>query len=472
MISDADLEPLVGPWLRRQVVAAVMNLIIVAVLIAALQYNLGWSWQAWIHRIGPLKLFAIWALSFLPGWLFVRFLGQRAAALWWEFVLYLHRLGVDEPQYLPEPPPDSSYHGLWLKAGGDQQPKAGTIYQEKFDSYFGKSVSRIGTEGTTGAVRAETLFPVFLTTAIFAVAWTAVLWDTSFVSNPSGPTDMLKFGFLGAYSFIIQMLMRRFFQSDLKASAYASAVLRVSVVAILITVVHQIPALKERPNVEAVVAFIIGFFPLVGMQALQRVTATALRAAVPSLNPAYPLNQIDGLNVWYEARLLEEGIEDMENLATANLVDIILHTHVPVGRLIDWVDQAHLYQHLDRMERTFLERFRARRNGAGGNEPSGKLGSEPGGNGQATQNVSPEGTHGFREGSRMRHCLRTLGIRTATDLLKVASAGGDATSLVQWMDARGLDGEAIRTLSLILDKEPGLNPVWNWQDGAARRRLQ
>jgi hypothetical protein len=455
-------------WLGRQVVALVMNLIIAGVLIAALQYNLGWSWHAWIHRIGPLKLFAIWALSFLPGWLFVRFLGHRAAALWWDFVLYLHRLGVDEPQYLPEPPEGSGYHRQWVEAHG--QPGAGSIYKEKFDSYFGKSVSDMTTKAATGVVKAETLFPVFLTTAIFAVAWTAVLWDTSFATTPSGPADMLKFGFLGAYSFIIQMLMRRFFQSDLKASAYASAVLRVSVVAILIAVVHQIPALKDRPDVEAVVAFIVGFFPLVGMQALQRVAASALRAAVPSLNPAYPLNQIDGLNVWYEARLLEEGIEDMENLATANLVDVILHTHVPVGRLIDWVDQAHLYQHLDRSERTFLERRRAQRNGARADGASSMTGSGAG-NEETAQSLSPEGEQGFREGSRMRHCLRTLGIRTATDLLKVVRADKGPDPLIAEMKARGVDAQAIRPLAIVLDQEPALNSVWNWQQGAAPRRV-
>jgi len=128
--KDDDDQEGAGPWLRRQVVAAVMNLIVVVVLIAALAYNLGWSWQAWIHRIGPLTLFAIWALSFLPGWLFVRFLGQRAGALRREFVIYLHRLGVDEPQYLPKPPLDSGYYRQWLQAGGDRQPKTkagGTI---------------------------------------------------------------------------------------------------------------------------------------------------------------------------------------------------------------------------------------------------------------------------------------------------------------------------------------------------------
>ena len=167
---------------------------------------------------------------------------------------------------------------------------------------------------------------------------------------------MLKFGFLGAYAFIIQMLVRRYFQSDLRASAYASSVVRIFVVTIVVAVVYQLPGLQNNPRWEAVAAFVVGFFPIVGMQALQHLAATVLRTVVPSLSSPYPLDQIDGLNVWYEARLLEEGIEDMQNLTTTNLVDVLLHTHVPVGRLIDWIDQAHLYQHLDRTELNRKER--------------------------------------------------------------------------------------------------------------------
>ncbi len=32
----------------------------------------------------------------------------------------------------------------------------------------------------------------------------------------------------------------------------------------------------------------------------------------------------------------------MQNLTTMNLVDVILHTRVPAGRLVDWIDQAFL----------------------------------------------------------------------------------------------------------------------------------
>jgi hypothetical protein len=61
-----------------------------------------------------------------------------------------------------------------------------------------------------------------------------------------------------------------------------------------------------------------------------------------SATSEYPLDQLDGLNLWYEARLTEEGVEDMQNLTTMSLVDVMLHTRVPPGRLVDWVDQAFL----------------------------------------------------------------------------------------------------------------------------------
>ena len=40
-----------------------------------------------------MSAFVVWALTFIPGWLLVRFLDRRAGALWDEYVLNLHRLG-------------------------------------------------------------------------------------------------------------------------------------------------------------------------------------------------------------------------------------------------------------------------------------------------------------------------------------------------------------------------------------------
>jgi len=354
---------------------------------------------------------------------------------------------------------NSQFYTEWFNDNGVLLAHRPNIYRQKFDAYYGKSVSG-SNHGEGSPVRIETLFPVFLLTATLAVCWTALLWDPSFISSPTTVWDVLKFGFLGAYSFIIQMLIRRFFQSDLRPSAYASAMLRIVVVLILVAALHQvIPPGNVRT--EAVVAFVIGFFPLVGMQALQRTAAALLRAFVPTLNPAYPLNQIDGLSVWYEARLLEEGIEDMQSLATANFVDVILHTRVPVGRLVDWVDQAHLYLHLDRIERGWLERRfpMSRENGDGSVQPVA--------HGSVTATS--------RAGTRTRTALRQLGIRKATDLLKAfppdkinpdspPPADSGWAAHLRALAKGGLDLNQVRSIVRVLHSAPSpLAPIWNWQ---------
>jgi hypothetical protein len=242
------------------------------------------------------------------------------------------------------------------------------------------------------------------------------------------------------------------------------------VVLILVSALYQILP-EGDPRGAAVIAFVIGFFPLAGMQAIQRSAATVLRVAVPSLSPPYPLNQIDGLSVWYEARLLEEGIEDMQSLATANFVDVILHTRVPVGRLVDWVDQAHLYLHLDRLEGTWRERKNA------------KTGADP----QAASTVPAVAvgsvTASSRAGSKTRTALRQFGIRRATDLLKAfppdcVDPGRRLAPGSPWQkhlaDAAtgGLDQAQLRTIVRVLAEEPSLAPVWNWQMRGVRRCVQ
>ena len=338
---------------------------------------------------------------------------------------------------LPRPPEASQFFDEWRAATGQQQSQENTIYRQKFNAYYGKSVADAAMGGGDFAVRSETLFPVFLATAVFATGWTTVLWDTNFVTEAANVWDVLKFAFLGAYVFIVQSLMRRFFQSDLRPSAYASAILRIVVALLSMTALYQIigPRYDQEQEIVAAVAFGVGIFPIIALQALERLASTVLRVIVPHLTPEYPLDQLDGLNVWYESRLLEEGIEDMQNLATANLVDVILHTRVPVGRLVDWIDQAHLYLHLDRSERGAREARRARK-----------------------------GHH--REGTKAREALRQIGVRTATDLLKAFPRDDlDASDdhALEHLEAAGLGKGQIHMLVQVLDENTDLAPVWNWQ---------
>ena len=133
-----------GYGLRRVWGNLCMNAIVALVLVLA------W-WLAWPPlQVRPqagvlsLEVFAVWSLSFLPGWLYIRFLGQRAGALWDEYVLNLHRLRWDNPRHLPKPPVNSDFYAEWLGDGGTLLAHRSNIYQQKFDAYYGKSVSRSG----------------------------------------------------------------------------------------------------------------------------------------------------------------------------------------------------------------------------------------------------------------------------------------------------------------------------------------
>jgi hypothetical protein len=422
----------VATWMNVLIALTAFGTLILAEVLPASAFPPREDWA-----IGALKLFALWCFAFVPGWLYVRFLGLRAGVLWAEYVLSLHRLGWDARDQLPAPPPGSS-------AVHDPGPVAESrrnIYRQKFDAYYGRRVSDSATKDADDedfTVSVETLFPVFLCTAVLSVGWAAVLWDPSFVVSADGPWDALKFGFLGAYAFGITMLIRRFFQSDLRPSAYAGVVLRIILVLLIVVVLHQLFAIGSTgpslSSTEMVTAFFIGFFPLVGLQAIQRVSSKALHVVVPQLSPDYPLDQLDGLNVWYEARLTEEGVEDMQNLTTMNLVDVILHTRVPVGRLVDWVDQAFLLIHLEPVDRKLLSEHR-------------KTGT-------------CEDDWHQRSGVATRIALRRVGIRTATDLLK---AMPDTDNLSTAIANSGLDVDQLRLLVTVLKQEEGLVPIQNWE---------
>ena len=344
--------------LRRQAASLLVLLIVVLPLIYVLLAPFVQLPAA--LRLEPttwVRVFTAITLAFFPGWLFIRFISTRGPALWNEYVVNLHRLGVDDWKYLPPPPRNSEYYKRWAQArkshhlpvkvarhrsrgrATDQARRDATIYQEKFDAYYGRGMSR--TLAAARRVNTETLFPLFLLTAALAVGWTAILYGGRFLAEPADALpDVLAYGFAGAYLFNLQTLIRRFFQADLKASAYASAFNRMVTVLIIVTVIHQLPLMHVQ--YEAATAFIIGFFPLAGLQAVRRIASKGLHAAVPSLQSNYPLSELDGLNLWYETRLVEEGIEDIQELVSASIVDVLLHTRVPVARLVDWLDQAHL----------------------------------------------------------------------------------------------------------------------------------
>ena len=65
---------------------------------------------------------------------------------------------------------------------------------------------------------------------------------------------------------------------------------------------------------------------------------------------------VDGITLWDEYRLEEEGIENVQNLATADLITLALKTHFNFRTLLDWVDQAVLIDRMDSKAITLREK--------------------------------------------------------------------------------------------------------------------
>ncbi|MGH2706134.1 MAG: hypothetical protein ACRDJ4_13910 [Actinomycetota bacterium] len=323
-------------------------------------------------RMFLVKMAAFVLLSFLPGWLYLQFVRHRAPSLYDEYVLNLFRLHIDEFRNLPMPPKHTTYFPQWQGDHEDLKRETGSstkdnLYRKKFEIVFGRAAvstysvihEEEGRERPSFWERTDAFSPVLLATVVLALGWALILQPELVAAvnlfpglqlsgRPRIPNEILIFGFLGAYSFILQDLIRRYFRADLKAGAYVSAAVRIVVVALLVFALHQVWASETGSSQEAAFAFLVGFFPLSGLQALRELVARPLGRVIPSFRVKHPLHELEGLNIWYEARLSEEGIEDMQNLVSANLVDLLLSTRVPVTRMTDWIDQACLRLHLPR----------------------------------------------------------------------------------------------------------------------------
>jgi len=382
------------------------------------------------------KIFVILFFSLLPGWLYWQFIRTKGKTLEDEYVLNLHRLHIDNDDNLPEPPRRSIFYSRWYDAQGEKSGEE-SIYEKKYQALFGTSDSTL----SLAALRSENVWPVAVATVIISVGWIlvvkpgAVSTMPDLTSSPDSspiPFAPFCFAFLGAYFYIMQMLVRRYFQNDLKTAAYINATMRIVIVILLVWVVDlllQQQAVKVDIASRKAVAFVIGVFPYVGWQALQALIKLPFKYAVPALRQKHPLSDLDGLNIWYESRLLEEGIEDMQNLATANLVEVILNTRIPVDRLIDWVDQSLLYLHLGK---------------------------------------------GDEKDDSVRGKLRRFGIRTATDLDEALNS--EDTELVGRLkyllnEDKKKEPSILRCIQATFKDEPNLYHVRQWK-GFADRALK
>jgi len=155
--------------------------------------------------------------------------------------------------------------------------------------------------------------------------------------------------FVGVTIFNYGHILRRLYLWDLTPHVFWNAVYRVWLVFAVAVVVSSAASLfgteDKRHTFTHAAFFFLGFIiNSTLLKFLERAQQYfhSKRAKAQDL----PLSLIQGISFWHEYRLEEEGIENVQNLATCDVVELALNTRYNLRTLLDWVDQAILVHRL------------------------------------------------------------------------------------------------------------------------------
>jgi hypothetical protein len=326
------------------------------------------------YQLIALRSAILVTVCLLPAVMWFLFIAARKASLLNGFLANLYRLG------LLAPAPRSASASPAADPAHDQRLMS---YLQKFESVYGrlppsardsvlkKGISPYKASDVTSPIGQSTTVPVMLSTILIALGWLVTLPPAQVphtITNASSwaraiePTATpVTLAFLGAYFFSLQMLFRRYVRNDLGGSAYVAVSMRI-VLAVIGTWVVMVASLQLGLATEGqllVIGFVIGVFPQVAWQIIQTAFSKTINFIhLKSMESDLPLSDLDGLTVWHEARLQEEDIENIPNMATTDLVELFINTRFPPERIIDWVDQAILYTQLGAENKGFRDVLR------------------------------------------------------------------------------------------------------------------
>ena len=176
----------------------------------------------------------------------------------------------------------------------------------------------------------------------------------------------VAFGFLGAYVYSIGQLIRSYFTVDLTPNSFVAASIRIIMASLLtlvfsfgfsiILVSHGKGEMHERMlALLPVFGFFFGYFPSRALMGIERLTARYFGSLIQE--PGYdstPVNKVSGMNMTHAHRLEREGIDNMENLAASDAMEIALRTGFVYQQVVSWIGEARLRVHFgDDDYRTF-----------------------------------------------------------------------------------------------------------------------
>jgi hypothetical protein len=243
--------------------------------------------------------------------------------------------------------------------------------REVLAKYGARMEEAYASEGVNSRLLPARRSPLLLATLVIALGWTLTLLNADLGAGAGSPSGLfslfepdrsaITFGFLGAYFYALGTIFRGYVRKDLLPKAYTHVTVRIFLAIILAWVLDLI---AQGADVALVLAFVAGIVPETAIRVVQDYLRSFLRRRgdLGALTDRHPLTNLDEIDIYDRARLLDEGVNNVEALAHHDVIDLMLQTRIPAPRLVDWLDQAILYLHVggyggaeDQSRRTALD---------------------------------------------------------------------------------------------------------------------
>lgn len=157
----------------------------------------------------------------------------------------------------------------------------------------------------------------------------------------------LAWGFIGAFLWSASNMVRRLSKADITPILYYKSSFRMlfaCAVALIFSFISgkiSLGTVNYTTSLVPAVAFLAGMLPERFFNYLMEMLKTVFSGKDVNTDTLH-LRHIEGISSLHRERLWEEGIDNVQNLAQASLMQLLLKTPFEARQILDWIGQAKL----------------------------------------------------------------------------------------------------------------------------------